>query len=227
MTSVKRFERPSQLEGCSFAIGIQRTSTGGHIGLYYRPESSPVFFLHLAFHNRLRSEAIDGDYGWIECPGLSPDEAEDIGLWLAEVWARNGNRIPYGINYWRGAHFRRDGTFIPSPNGDGLTCATLVVALFEGYGLPIIDVATWPVRLSDRKFQKLIVDALEQDWLARKDANHAQRIQQQKAHIGNAARFRPAEVAHAVSVWNRSLVKFDDARAGGKQIVLSLKRLGL
>jgi len=75
------------------------------------------------------------------------------------------------------------------PGVVGLTCASLVLALFDP-SAPLVDYATWHLRPKDVAWQK----RLTEDFLAKQLTD-----EQLEAHLGEipALRFRPATAAFA------------------------------
>jgi hypothetical protein len=204
------------------AISIANTDADQrHIGLLYRIEGAPLEMLHLQWHCLLRSqtpEQIQNDfpnhsYVWISLHNdFDPRLIVAFVEWLGTVWKRNRDKglIPFSIEY-HGCYFDSDGTYRPTAVGEGLTCATFIMALFGDYGLPLIDLQGWKRRLGDASWQKRILARLR----SHADPEH---IENQTPHIGAAARFRPEEVAGAFSDYVDRPIKFPRCETLAKRI---------
>ncbi|WP_321819635.1 MULTISPECIES: hypothetical protein [unclassified Burkholderia] len=208
-------------------VAISGSERQRHTGVLYQFESQPVRLLHLAFHHALTNESPSADYGWVQCQALTDDEAHDFAMWINEVWAQNANNIPYSINYWKGAHFSPDGKFVPAASGDGLTCATFVMALFENFGWELLDTENWSGRDSDREFQQNVVDALANPRFVVQTEEARNHREAQIQYIGSAARFRPEEVTAAVGDWDFAPIPQDEAEAAGEDVLDQMREKGM
>ena len=82
----------------------------------------------------LRSGEIDRDYPCV-VPDLEPEEINDVTATCRLIHARTVRRgtwqeLPYAFRYPTGAGVNKDGEVILG-TGLGLTCATLVMAIFD------------------------------------------------------------------------------------------------
>lgn len=166
-----------------------------HVGILYRSEGDGVVLLDLAWHHVLRRKQPDGEMFWITCH-IDDRVQESFAVWLEELWQMNQEGgIPYSIvsagTYWDEA--RR---FVRTAAGDGLTCATFITTTFETFGLPIVQVSSWPRRPSrrDRRWQRNILRMLS----AYAPVEH---VEAQRKCIGKVTRFRPDQVAGAFGVF--------------------------
>lgn len=198
-----------------FAVAVGRVSDSQHhVGAYYRTDGG-VRFVHLAWHRDLRT---DDDpkprYRWITPAALDPSVLAWLGA-LCRAIHENRPAIPYGFGQ---DQFRLvDGLFVRDETSHGLTCATFVLAMFSGYGLPLIDLSKWPRRSEDELWQRQIVEALRNS--GEEDIRcHIAVIQ---ADVGNCVRVRPEEVAAAASV-DSLPVPFDQAAAKGELVANEL-----
>jgi len=167
-----------------------------HTGILYKEEGGSVALLHLKFHHELAKESPSDTYFWVSC-------SFDLRLqqlfvqWLETIWQRNtGGAIPFSIEY-SGKYIDANGNYVRTKMGEGLTCATWVVCVFADYGLPFIDIDTWPKNpsLGDRKWQKKILQQLR----AKATPEH---VAKQEAIIGKVVRFRPEHVAGAFGLFD-------------------------
>jgi hypothetical protein len=166
-----------------------------HIGLLIHPEGEELSLFHLRFHNQLISEAPDFSYSWI------PSKLDDrlvtpLVEWVATIRDRNKQGlIPFSIQYI-GKYFAQSGDYIQSALGSGLTCSTFILAVFQDFGLGLIDHQTWRkvASLKDKSWQKRILEVLEK--FAPKE-----HVDKQRPLIGVAARYRPEEVGAAFGLF--------------------------
>ena len=47
-------------------VAIRKSGDGWHTGILHKKEDSRAELLHLAFHHRLRNEAPDAEYSWVQ-----------------------------------------------------------------------------------------------------------------------------------------------------------------
>jgi hypothetical protein len=66
------------------------------------------------------------------------------------VWQRyrESGKLPYGFRLGN-THFDAEGRLVLGARARGLTCATLLVAVFRRVGIELIDENTWPVRTAE------------------------------------------------------------------------------
>lgn len=172
-----------------------------HVGIIVCiKEGEDQRLLHLGFHHDLRYEVLsevenwETDYAWLDFSGFSDREMKQLAVWMDTIWSVNRNNIPYGIAYSGAGYFDyATGKFVSSHTGKGLTCATFVMAMFEDFLLPIIEANSWLPRDSDQNFYNRIIAAL--DYLVAYGKAEASHVDAQKAAMGSASRYRPAEVA--------------------------------
>lgn len=142
--------------------------------------------------NHLRSRRADARVSeslfWI-APDLSPDEqrilAAKVDAWLDE----NAGKIPYSVAHPGGVIFK-DNVWVGNEPGQGLTCATFIVELFNELGIPFIDVGTWKERTGDTEWAKRILDAISHSM-------SPEHVEAQRNRIGLTVRVRPADIAAA------------------------------
>jgi hypothetical protein len=207
-------------------IAIHGDLNQRHVGILFRTnQNEEPKLLHLAFHLRLRCDA-PSEYSsqnyWLHCSGFSNEEQLQLAVWCKNIFAANKNKIPYGLAYSSMGFFDQNGTFIHSSYGCGLTCATFVMALFEDFGLPIIDITSWKTRADDAEWQKHIVDAIKEDHNKHPDFYSNTHIENQILNIGIALRFRPEEVAASVNIYKDQPITFQVAEPLGKDLVTKL-----
>jgi hypothetical protein len=134
---------------------------------------------------------------WI-APDLNEEDqrilAATIDAWLDE----NENKIPYSVAHPGGVVFR-DKVWIGNEPGQGLTCATFIVELFNELGIPFINVETWQQRNGDIEWAEWILSLLSENMTS-------EHIEAQKKKIGQNVRIRPSDIAAAGHLVNREMV---------------------
>lgn len=142
--------------------------------------------------NHLRSRRADAraseNLFWI-APNLSPEEqrilAATVDAWLDE----NAGKIPYSVAHPGGVIFK-DNIWVGSEPGQGLTCATFIVELFNELGIPFINVGTWKVRSGDTEWAERILEVISHSM-------SPEHVEAQRNRIGHTVRVRPADIAAA------------------------------
>lgn len=204
----------------SIAVAISGSASQRHLGLLYHLKESEPRHLHLAFHFRLKNDPLPPSIAAVDCPGLDPDEKADFARWINTVWRANGNRIPYGINFWKGVRFDPAGNFNPVDDGIGLTCATFVLSVFQNHGFNILDVSSWLARPEDTAFFEAIMTALTNDGA---DTSY---IAAQRNDMREAIRIRPEEVAASAYLYADEPIGFPQASANGAEMIINLVTQG-
>ncbi len=125
---------------------------------------------------------------WI-APDLNQEDqrilAATIDAWLDE----NEGKIPYSVAHPGGVVFK-DNVWVGNEPGQGLTCATFIVELFNELGIPFIDVETWKPRTGDTEWAERILAMIS-------DSMSPEHVEAQLAKIGQTIRIRPADIAAA------------------------------
>lgn len=174
-------------------VGVYQSTT--HIGLLCRDATGTrIKFFHLAFHEDLRTEDdVSKCYLWVEAK-VEEEQANIVAAQARLIYGKNHmGGIPYGFSPY-GGYFGAKGEIHWSAAGNGLTCATFVLAVFDRSGIQLVNGETWPVgRADDIKFQREMVERVRAESGA--TASH---IKGMKADIGQV-RFRVMEVAGAVA----------------------------
>lgn len=200
-------------------VAITGSESQRHTGIFYNTGlGEGDHFLHLAFHYRLQRESLCDECCWLPLDGFESEERETLALWFDSIWKQNGHRIPYGINYSNSTHFNNVGAWTASSEDGGLTCATFVLALFQDFGLPLIDISSSYCRDSDGVWHAMIIDIL------RRHATE-EYIEKQSVFIGQAARYRPEEVAGAASFYQGSAIPFDTSISIGENVLGTMRSL--
>lgn len=160
-----------------------------HIGLIYHIDDSGPRFCHLEWHHQLRDELLPPTYLWGPC-GLDFVNKPIMAAYVS-LLRKNSKSIPYSIEFNdQGIYFDDEGKYIVHPVGQGLTCATFILAVFSRMGFPLLDIDTWQHRQDDVDWQQRILTVL---------VNYAtqEHISAARQNIGSL-RFRPEEVAAGI-----------------------------
>lgn len=185
-----------------------------HVGLLYKLGNEPARSLHLEWHHRLKDEPPKADWFWVQC-GLDPVSRRVIAPAVAQVATDNQLPIPYstiyeGI-YFEGATLR----YARNKAGEGLTCATLILAVFDALGFPVLDLKSWKQRDDDRNHLNTLVNFLRAHSSATEE--HVAAMEARPSGI----RYRPQEVAGAVSE-EAFPVTFERASALGAEVLAEM-----
>lgn len=174
-------------------VGIYRSAA--HIGVLCRePADKRLRFIHLAFHDDLRLEDdITKCFLWIEAK-LEDEPAAVVAAQARRVYRRERRGgVPYGFSPYTG-YFGPRGEIRWTAPGNGLTCATFVLAVFDAAGVRLAQGETWPSdRDEDKQFQREMVELVRTQSMAT-----AAHLKGMKADIGQV-RFRVLEVGGAVA----------------------------
>lgn len=182
---------PENLRGV--AVGVYKSTK--HIGVLCRDSAdNPLRFLHLAFHEDLRGEDDASKcFLWIEAK-IEEEQAKVIAAQARLIYRTNElGGIPYGFSPYIG-YFGARGEIRWSAPGNGLTCATFVLAVFDRGGVNLVLGETWPTdRQADKEFQREMVQEVK----SRAHASESH-LEGMKKDVGQV-RFRVMEVAGAIA----------------------------
>jgi hypothetical protein len=178
----------------AIAVAVAHTRLGTHAGIIFDDHFTRKL-LHLRFHYDLALEDVPAKYAWLDIDA-PPQLAGVVGTICRSVWnhyrpiPEEGKRggLPFAINCI--ASFDSAGFVKNYQFGHGFTCATMVLGIFEGANLSLIDKRDWRLRYDDLKWQWKIVGAL-----AEHGASLAFVVSQILA-VGSF-RFRPEDVVAA------------------------------
>lgn len=214
---------PSDLElgiTQSIAFGIAgsvvtRDPNQKHIALIYRSHTKKLMLLHLGWHHQLHHTDWDSNYQWLEFDGLDIELQESFADWAVLVaGAEPGNPIPYGLVFNGDKSFDEKGQFIDHRDGSGLTCATFLLALFSDFGLPLVNLADWPIkRGGDYSWVRKILSKLRRGYLS----NSEWLEQVMRRH--SLKRFRPEEVFVTASYFSGSPLEFNIIESEGRRVL--------
>lgn len=180
------------------AVALCRTGPDQlHCGLLFAAEDAHRL-LHLAFHHDLRNDRWDDvgsryNYWWFATE-LSAEVQAVIAATcelIIERYMSEASRtsIPFGVLY-RGASFDPGSGELILRGGNGLTCATFVLAMFASREVRLVDLDAWPHRDEDARWHTSVISLLR---TCRADPVHVAAVEAEP----RCARYRPEEVAAA------------------------------
>ena len=199
----------NEVNDLGIALRTFRGEAQIHVGLLYKIDDAPALMLHLRWHFDVKNEVPTNEYRWVQ---IDLDEFNRRNLaGLCRLIASRADKIPYGLNY-NGLYFSASGEYLTHALGEGLTCATFVMAAFATYKIPILKLAEWGIRPEDVEWQSGQVRRMQQQFPIVAAA--------MRGFIGQP-RFRPPEIAAGAISAKRPL-GIKDAERLGRQIVADL-----
>ncbi len=192
-------------------IGIVIKGDRRHCGIAYPTDSGNHELCDLLTDRVLKSRPIPVDHYWSPV-SLRPGEVSAVAAFIERILESHASKaLTYSLIYTANA-FDVKGALI---RGDGLTCATFVVAVFERLSLPIIVPSTWRARpKEDLAFQdEFLANAIRDKPKRRISPEAAMRIAQEKPNF----RVKPDEVCGAAAS-GKYPVKFNAAIKLAKEV---------
>ena len=195
-----------------------------HIGLlYWNPLKNQLYRFDLLGHCRLKNEVFTGSkhatYA-ATAKAIPPLNRRYIAVALSSYsTARqtNSGAIPYGLNRAGWKYDKQRNIFFSTGQNksSGLTCASALMTLFDGFGFILLKDHTWQKRANDRMWVARSLTTTIQGWL--------QRLNAVIALVAGTLRFRPSEVAAALISPEQTIpLEFKKAGRLGKIIDKSL-----
>lgn len=176
-------------------IGVAVHSDGAHIGVLHRSsKNTSALLLHLAWHNRLRSDIPTAEYLlWVE-PLIPEARGAAIAALCRRIWKQHKkNGLPFGLSR-PNDFFDVKGGVLKGPAKVGLTCATFVLAVFDAAKIPLVRSEDWPDPTeTDIARQREFARRLEDD-----PSVPREHVRAFREEIGNI-RYGPLEVAGAAA----------------------------
>jgi hypothetical protein len=176
-------------------VAVAVHSDGNHVGLLYRDDEPPkLWLLHFCWHRTLRKQEPNESQLvlWIE-PTLEREQANQVVLWCETMYSNHARgTLTYGLSQPDG-FFDVEGNITTADLGQGLTCATFILAVFHLAGTPLVQYATWKPRSEDEAWRAKIIEHLRSD--RRVERQHIVALERDTIQV----RFRPLEVAGAAS----------------------------
>lgn len=189
------------------AIVICRAGDNLHSGLLYLDTNSAVRVLHLGWQDRLYNS-----WGWPRlwaAPDVEPERLASVAALCRLIWEdyEAKKKFPYGLKFLQ-TSFSPNGQLLLGPGAKGLTCATFVLAVFNSFGIQIVNESDWPVRQDeDRRFLDRMRPHMDPGHFALLEAEISE----------GCRRIRPEEVVGACSCHLPAL--FVPSREAGDEVI--------
>lgn len=170
-------------------VSIERNSPHQrHLGMIcYSASQGTTKLLELKDHKKLAFDDPKPDTPFVRI-SLPKRAHRQLIQWCRQVYLVNEvGGVEFGFEGPVGALDPDTARYLEANHG-GLTCSSLILAVFHAYGTPIIDYTSWPLRGADTKWQEKFLE-----WLKTYFPPHAQKA---AAGVGSV-RYRPEEVAAA------------------------------
>lgn len=194
---------PNDLDSLGFVVHEDNCR---HIGVLYHLDDGIAKVCHLGWNWDLRIDSPSQTYFWGKS-GLDRIEKRYLAAYFDLVGRKNPANIYYGLDS-SGHCFDEFGSAIPLPIGKGMTCASFIINVFKSLEIPLIDETSWPHgRPQDQQWASSVVQQLEDD--PRVPRDHVDAV---KKDIAMACRYRPCEVAGAMSSDHTPLALVDAER---------------
>ncbi|MED5597190.1 hypothetical protein [Janthinobacterium sp. P210006] len=204
---------------------ITRTDDQRHAGFVVRSDDGRLWLFDLAWHNIFRQTEITHEYAYLVSDFLDPFEANAVIGFLANLYNENKGRLPYSINYEDGEYFdATTGQCLKTELGQGLTCATFVLAVLARYGIELIDISTWPKTEENKQWQEQILKKLID---TTRPPDTIDTFLTQFSMVGSVPRVRPEEAVGAASCFQEEALHFNVVSPAAAKVVEELNRLGL
>ena len=160
-----------------------------HAAMLYTCEGK-LMIGDLQSHMRIRRDfaKCDDRVFWI-APDLSYEDQKILATKLDAWLTLNPNGIPYSVAHPGGVTFRDD-VWVGNEPGQGLTCATFVVELFNELAIPFINKETWLAREGDDEWARHILNLIGADM-------SSEHKNAQMERIGTTTRIRPSDILAA------------------------------
>lgn len=211
----------------SLAIGILVAPDNPkqkHVALIFQDENQQPMLVHLAWHKKVQVEEWNYAYCWIEFEKLARDLAETFADWILISSPKiDGMPIPYSLVYEGERGFGLDGGVIDAGDGSGFTCATFILALFNDFGMPLVNHVDWPVnRPGDSEWAYGMLNSLV-GYALKKDPMALPNFFQQCLRVHTLKRFRPEEVLATAWLYEGVKLEFVDIEPVGQALVEELR----
>lgn len=184
-----------------------------HTGILYKAEDESIRVLHFCWNNDGRDQPAAPIYHWVAL-GVRLSVKKSLAAFCRLVAACDALAdVAWCFRYNPALVFERGTGRLLGPGGEGLTCATFVLAMFKSIGVSLVDLDSWEPRPCDVWWQEHI--------LPRTTTAHAELL---RAQLGSI-RYRPEEVAAAARLKMQELpAQFASVLPGARDV---LTRLGV
>lgn len=207
------------VDGLGTAIRLFESSPQAHVGLVYKGANSEPRILHFAEHLDVRDDAPpSGNYRWAQIALNKPNRKVVAALCtaLAKRVGDESFEVPYGFKY-TGDYFTPTAEYVGVGIGNGLTCATFILAIFRTFDIELLKVDEWEARelsQEDFDFQRKQLDYLK--------SKYPKVAAAAGIHFG-APRYRPEEVV-AGSICGQPPIGLKEAVRIGMKVLGALKK---
>jgi hypothetical protein len=150
-----RLEREIPVDVAVHAVTVLlcQTEQGNlHMGVAYRDQAGGRANLHLGWEDNM-SNRWNWRGAWV-APSLDPSILTSVAARCRAVWKHyeRERKFTYSL-CWGGTSFAADGALLLEAGAAGLSCATLVLALFRSIGVDLLVENEWPDRTAmNREF---------------------------------------------------------------------------
>jgi len=176
------------------SVTLMAGTVGAHVGILFRAnDQGSLSYVSLEFHHALKVEGKAPDDA-IRLVCSVPMEAQSDVRAIARRFSdryRKDGKVPYAFAV-EDATITGDGS-LTLGRSLGLTCATMVLALFSAANVQLIEHETWNAASVERRAEDAAAQTKLVGYLRHYDADHAKLVE---ATIG-CTRFRAEEVAAA------------------------------
>jgi hypothetical protein len=213
----------TQVATVALAIKVSDNSKQKHVAFLYQ-EKNNWHLLHLGWHQLLIHENWDNTYHWIPFEHLEPELIETLVDNAVIIGSRKANnQIPYSVVFSDGQYFDEENNYIRHEIGEGLTCATFILAMFRRWSLPLVDETTWPIgRKEDSRWALRIVRTLFA-WSKKYGVSiKLTHFFKQLRHRWSLRRFRPEEVCACAGLFHGESLNFQTIEPISCQITNTL-----
>lgn len=202
---------------------VTRSEEQRHAGFVVKDADGQLWLFDLAWHDLFRKVPITPEYAYSVVGFIDKFAANAVIAFLVMLHNVSGGKISYGINYESGDYFDvATAEQLKKGQGQGLTCATLVIEVLRRQGFDLIDRTTWPLTDENKNWQLNIINNLMESRPASIDDFLAQ-VQ----FIGKVPRIKPEEAIGAAGVFEDDPLSYDDVLPESIEVVHELGRIGL
>ncbi len=160
-----------------------------HIGFIYQNElENKIKICHLCWHFKLKNEEFNDPKYYCEEVNLNYLNKKFLIASFQNISDLNDSNIPYGFRIPIET-YDKENIYVGNVKGEGLTCATFILTVFEKNGYKILNRESWKLREDDSNWQNFIIKHL-----AVTPGVSPDHLESAKQMIGSVVRFRPDEV---------------------------------
>lgn len=218
------FHAPTSMEEAKCLLGVavslQKEDDQFHCGLAFGMNGNHVNIIHLTGHNGLRLSTNWGIFKIFVKPNIGIDRQIAF-LPLCKLIINNmgkeGFEVKYGLRYDEYAEYDENGLLHLGEHEIGLTCATYVLTLFHSVGFDLVDIHNWPMRESDKKWLKKIIETYSNPEV-KTHVNMTKEHLEKMSNEDVTSRFRPEEVAVSSALFRGKAAPTDEIWKHGEML---------